>query len=52
LITLSRPVCARATRSAVIAASVPDEVMRRTSTPGIRRATSSASATSTSVGAP
>jgi hypothetical protein len=37
---------------ALIAASVPDEVMRSMSTPGIRRATSSASSTSGRVGAP
>ncbi len=37
----SRPVAARARRMAVIAASVPEEVIRSISTPGIRRETSS-----------
>ncbi len=37
---------------AVIAASVPEEVMRSISTPGTRRSTSSASSTSAAVGAP
>ena len=45
-------VTARASRSALIVASVPDEVIRTISTDGIRRATSSASSTSATVGAP
>ena len=43
---------ARATRIAVIAASVPDEVIRIIRAGAIRRPTSSASATSPGVGAP
>ena len=43
---------ARARRSALIVASVPDEVMRSMSTAGIRAPTSSASSTSPPVGAP
>jgi hypothetical protein len=49
---LARPVAARARRSALIVASVPEEVMRVISTDCTRAATSSASATSASVGAP
>ena len=49
---LSRPVAARASRNALIVASVPDEVMRSISTEGMRVATSSASAISPRVGAP
>ena len=49
---MSRPVAARASRIALIAASVPEEVMRSISTDGTRRATSSASSTSAEVGAP
>ena len=49
---VSRPVAARASRTALIAASVPEEVMRIMSTAGIRAATSSASSTSGAVGAP
>jgi hypothetical protein len=45
-------VAARARRSALIVASVPEEVMRIISTPGMRRATSSASSVSPAVGAP
>jgi len=52
LITTSRPVWARASLIAVIAASVPEEVIRSISAAGMRRATSSASLTSSSVGAP
>ncbi len=48
----SRPVWARAIRIAVIAASVPDEVIRTIRASGIRRPTSSASSTSPGVGAP
>ncbi len=48
----SRPVAARASRMAVIVASVPEEVMRSMSTPSIRRVTSTASSTSPTVGAP
>ena len=43
---------ARARRIALIDASVPEEVIRSMSTPGIRWATSSASSTSAAVGAP
>ena len=43
---------ARARRITLIVASVPDDVIRSISTDGIRRATSSASSTSPSVGAP
>ena len=43
---------ARARRIVLIAASVPEEVMRSISTPGMRDATSSASSTSPAVGAP
>ena len=42
----------RATRMALIDASVPEEVMRSMSTPGIRWATISASSTSPAVAAP
>ncbi len=49
---MSRPVAARASRIALIDASVPEEVMRSISTDGTRRATSSASSTSAAVGAP
>ena len=49
---MSRPVTARASRIALIVASVPDEVMRSMSTAGIRVLTSSASSTSPAVGAP
>jgi hypothetical protein len=49
---LSRPVAARASRTALIVASVPEEVMRSMSTDGIRAHTSSASSTSPAVGAP
>jgi len=48
----SRPVAARASRTAVIVASVPEEVMRSISTPSNRRVTSAASSTSAAVGAP
>ena len=43
---------ARASRIALIVASVPDEVIRSISTDGIRSATSAASVTSPLVGAP
>ena len=43
---------ARASRTTLIAASVPEEVMRSTSTAGMRAHTSSASSTSPAVGAP
>ena len=49
---MSRPVTARASRSALIVASVPEEVMRIMSTAGIRAHTSSASSTSPAVAAP
>jgi hypothetical protein len=45
-------VAARARRIALIAASVPEEVIRSIGTAGIRAATSSARSTSSSVGAP
>ena len=48
----SRPVAARARRIALIAASVPEEVIRIISTAGIRAHHLSASSTSPSVGAP
>ena len=48
----SRPVAARARRTALIAASVPDETNRTISIEGTTFATRSASATSGSVGAP
>ena len=48
----SRPVAARASRSAVIAASVPDETSRTISTDGTALAISSASSTSRSVAVP
>jgi hypothetical protein len=38
--SFSRPVTARASRIALIVASVPDDVIRSICTPGIRRATS------------
>ena len=44
--SVSRPVAARASRIALIDASVPEEVMRSISTDGTRWATSSASSTS------
>ncbi len=47
-----RPVAARASRIALIDASVPLEVIRSISTDGMRRETSSASSTSPAVGAP
>ena len=50
--SVSRPVAARASRIALIDASVPDDVIRSMSTPGIRCATCSASSTSPGVGAP
>ena len=50
--SVSRPVAARASRIALIDASVPEEVIRSMSTPGIRCATCSASSTSPAVGAP
>ena len=43
---------ARASRRALIAASVPEEVMRTISALGTRSTTSAASSTSASVGAP
>ena len=46
------PVTARASRIALIDASVPDEVMRTISADGTRSTTSAASSTSASVGAP
>ena len=49
---MSRPVAARASRIALIDASVPDEVIRSMSTDGIRAVTVSASSTSPAVGAP
>jgi hypothetical protein len=52
LISVSRPVMARARRMALIDASVPEDVMRTMSTPGMRAATASASSTSPAVGAP
>jgi hypothetical protein len=52
LTTTSRPVTARARRTAPIAASVPELVMRSISTEEIRAATSSASSISASVAAP
>jgi hypothetical protein len=52
LSSLSRPVAARATRIALMTASVPDEVIRSMSTLGIRWVTSSASSTSPAVAAP
>ena len=48
----SRPLAARASRIALIDASVPDDVMRTISADGTRAATSAASSTSASVGAP
>ncbi len=52
LIRRSRPVAARASRIALIDASVPEEVIRSISTDGMRWATSSARSTSAAVGAP
>ena len=52
LSSFSRSVPARASRIALIDASVPDDVMRTISTEGIRRATSSARSTSPAVAAP
>ena len=49
---MSRPVAARASRSALIDASVPDEVIRTISTDGTRAAISAAISTSPGVGAP
>ena len=49
---LGRPVAALASRAALMVASVPELTMRSFSTAGTRRATSSASSTSASVGAP
>ena len=43
---------ARASRSALMVASVPEEVIRSMSTAGMRAHTSSASSTSPAVGAP
>ena len=48
----SRPVAPRASRIALIVASVPDETSRTISTPGTSATTRSASAISASVGAP
>ena len=48
----SRPVAPRARRSALIDASVPEETRRTFSTEGTASTSSSASATSRSVGAP
>jgi hypothetical protein len=48
----SRRVCARATRTALIVASVPELTKRTISSDGIIFRTSSASSTSSSVGAP
>jgi hypothetical protein len=45
-------VAARATRSALIDASVPDDVMRTSSAEGTRSTTAAASSTSACVGAP
>ncbi len=50
--TISRPLIARARRTAPIAASVPELVIRTISTEGTRAAISSASATSPPVAAP
>ena len=50
--TTSRPVAARARRTALIAASVPELTIRTISTDAKRATTSSASSTSPSVGAP
>jgi len=52
LTTTSRPLIARASRTAPIAASVPELVIRTISTAGKRAATSSASLTSAPVAAP
>jgi hypothetical protein len=52
LTILERPVAARASRTALMVASVPELTMRSLPTAGTRRATSSASATSSAVGAP
>jgi hypothetical protein len=49
---LVRPVAPRASRTAVIAASVPDDTKRTFSTDGTCSAIASASSTSRSVGAP
>ena len=49
---MSRPVTARASRIALIDASVPDEVIRTISADGTRSTTSAARSTSASVGAP
>ena len=48
----SRPVAARATRTALIVASVPELTKRTRSTDGTRRQTSRPSSTSCAVGAP
>ncbi len=50
--SFSRPVAARATRIALIDASVPEEVIRSMSTAGMRAHTISASSTSPAVAAP
>jgi hypothetical protein len=52
LTTTSRPVIPRASRTTLIAASVPELVIRTISTEGILAATSSASCTSARVAAP
>jgi hypothetical protein len=52
LITLLRPVAARASRSADIVASVPEETRRTISSDGTASTMRSASSTSASVGAP
>jgi hypothetical protein len=50
--TASRPVAARATRIALMLASVPEEVIRTISAAGTRSTTAAASSDSASVGAP
>jgi hypothetical protein len=50
--TRERPVTARASRSALIVASVPDDVIRTISIEDMRSAICSASSTSPAVGAP
>ena len=52
LTIFSRPVKPRATRTALIVASVPELTMRTISTDGTASQTSRASSTSSSVGAP
>ena len=49
---MSRPVAARASRIALIEASVPEAVIRNMSTAGMRAVIASASSTSPAVGAP